>query len=140
MGDHYASNADPGGQSKAAFMGSIFMVPGILLTPVFPNPNVALVGLALIPFGMAFITVNIVTAMLRVTPNQLRGQVYAVLLMVMTLAGTTFGPTLVAIITDYVFRNEMMIGYSMFIVGLGTGFFSNIAFYQCMRTFRALEL
>ena len=140
LGDYYASTNDAGGHAKAALIGSIFMVPGILLTPTFPNAQLALVGLALIPFGMAFITVNIVTAVLRVTPNQLRGQVYAVLLMVMTLAGTTFGPTLVAVITDYVFKNEMMIGYSMLIVGLATGFFSNIAFYQCMRVYRELKI
>ncbi len=139
LGDHYASRMGSGGHSKAAFIGSIFMVPGMLLTPIFPNAQLALIGLALIPFGMAFITVNIVTTVLHVTPNQLRGQVYAVLLMVMTLAGTTFGPTLVAVITDYVFKNEMMIGYSMLIVGLTTGFFSNIAFYQSMRNTRELE-
>ena len=140
LGDYYALKGDAGGHTKAAFAGSLFMVPGMLLTPIFPNATVALVGLALIPFGMAFITVNIVTAILRVTPNQLRGQVYAVLLMVMTMAGSTLGPTGVALITDYVFKDEMMIGYSMLTVAIGTAFFSNFAFYRCMRTFRELKL
>ncbi|MEX2495625.1 MAG: MFS transporter [Woeseia sp.] len=142
IGDWFAAKGDAGdagGHAKAAFIGSLFMVPGMIITPVIPDPYLALVGLALIPFGMAFITVNIVSAMLRVTPNQLRGQTYALFLMAMTMAGSTFGPTLVAVITDFVFQDEMMIGYSMLIVSLGTAFFSNFFFYKCMSAFRSLE-
>jgi MFS family permease len=136
LGDHFASKGDSGGHAKAAFIGSLFMVPGMIAAPVLGNPKLALVGLALVPFGMAFITVNIVSSMLRVTPNQMRGLAYALLLMVMTVTGTTLGPTMVAIITDYVFENELMIGYSMMIASLATAFFSNIAFYKCISAFR----
>ena len=139
LGDYFSANGDAGGHAKAAFVGSLFMVPGMISSPVVPNPQLALVGLALIPFGMAFITVNIVSCMLRVTPNQLRGQIYAFLLMVMSLAGTTFGPTLVALITDFVFENEMMVGYSMLIVSLGVAFVSNIAFFKCIGAFRSTD-
>jgi len=139
LGDYFAAKEDRGGHAKAAFVGSLFMVPGMLATPVISNPHLALVGLALIPFGMAFITVNAVTSMLRVTPNQLRGQTYALFLMVISLSGTTLGPTLVAVITDYVFENEMMLGYSMLIVSLGTAFVSNFAFFKCIRAFRVTD-
>ncbi len=139
LGDYFAAKQDRGGHAKAAFVGSLFMVPGMLITPVLPSAQLALAGLALIPFGMAFITVNAVTSMLRVTPNQLRGQTYALFLMVMTLSGTTLGPTLVAVITDYVFSNEMMLGYSMLIVSLGTAFVSNVAFFKCIRAFRLTD-
>lgn len=139
VGDYFARNGDNGGHAKAAFVGSLFMVPGMIATPVLPNPQLALIGLALIPFGMAFITVNIVSSMLRVTPNQLRGQAYAFFLMFMTLAGSTFGPTLVALITDFVFENEMMVGYSMLIVSLLTAFVSNIAFFKCIGAFRSTD-
>ncbi len=139
LGDYFAAQDDAGGHAKAAFIGSLFMVPGMIVTPVVPNPQLALVGLALIPFGMAFITVNIVSCMLRITPNQLRGQTYAFFLTVMSLAGTTFGPTLVALITDFVFENEMMVGYSMLLVSVGTAFVSNIAFYKCVGAFRLTD-
>lgn len=139
LGDHFATQGDRGGHAKAAFIGSLFMVPGMIATPVLPIPELALVGLALIPFGMAFITVNIVTSMLRITPNQLRGQTYAFFLMVISLSGYSLGPTLVGIITDRVFHNEMMLGYSMLIVSLGTAFISNIAFYKCVGAFRSTD-
>jgi MFS family permease len=139
LGDYLSAKGDSGGHAKAAFIGSLFMVPGMIATPIVPNPQLALVGLALIPFGMAFITVNIVTSMLRVTPNQMRGLAYSLLLMVMTLTGTTLGPTVVALITDFVFENEQMVGYSMLIVSVATAFFSNFAFYKCIAAFRSAK-
>ena len=111
----------------------------MIITPILPDPKLALVGLALIPFGMAFITVNIVSSMLRVTPNQMRGLTYALLLMAMSFTGMSLGPFLPALITDYVFGNEMMVGYSMLIVSLSTAFVSNIAFYKCIGAFRSAE-
>lgn len=139
LGDYFAARGDTGGHAKAAFIGSLFMVPGMIVTPIAPNPQLALVALTLIPFGMAFITVNIVTCMLRVTPNQMRGLTYALFLMVMSLTGMTLGPTLVAIITDFVFKNEMMIGYSMLVVSLGTAFLGNFAFHKCIGAFRSID-
>lgn len=139
LGDYFARNGDSGGHAKAAFIGSLVMTPGMILTPIFPDPQLALVGLALIPFGMAFITVNIVTSMLRVTPNQMRGLAYALLLLAMTFTGMSLGPFLPALITDYVFGNELMLGYSMFIVSLSMTFISNIAFFKCLGAFRAAK-
>ncbi len=139
LGDYFASKGDKGGHAKAAFIGSLFMAPGMIATPVIPNPQLALAGLALIPFGMAFITVNIVSSMLRVTPNQMRGLAYALLLMAMSFAGMSLGPFLPALITDYVFANEMMVGYSMFIVSVSTAFVSLIAFYKCIGAFRSAD-
>lgn len=139
LGDYFAKKGDSGGHAKAAFIGSLFMMPGMIVTPILPNPQLALVGLALIPFGMAFITVNIVSSMLRVTPNQMRGLAYALLLMAMSFTGMSLGPFLPALITDYVFGNEMMVGYSMLIVSLSTAFVSNIAFYKCIGAFRSAQ-
>ncbi len=139
LGDYFAKKGDSGGHAKAAFIGSLFMMPGMIITPILPDPQLALAGLALIPFGMAFITVNIVSSMLRVTPNQMRGLAYALLLMAMSFTGMSLGPFLPALITDYVFDNEMMLGYSMLIVSLSTAFVSNIAFYKCIGAFRSVE-
>ncbi|MBT5220576.1 MAG: MFS transporter [Woeseia sp.] len=140
LGDYYSRQGDSGGHAKAAFLGSLFMVPGMIATPILPDPKIALAGLALIPFGMAFITVNIVSSMLRVTPNQMRGLAYALLLMAMSFTGMSLGPFLPALITDYVFANEMMVGYSMLIVSLSTAFISIFAFYKCIGAFRSAKL
>ena len=139
LGDYFATRRDSGGHARAAFVGSLFMAPGMVLTPVISDPDLALVGLALIPFGMAFITVNTVTAMLRITPNQLRGQTYAFFLMVISLSGMTLGPTLVAVVTDFVFKNEAMVGYSMTSIATIMAVVSVISFYKCIAAFRSID-
>jgi MFS family permease len=48
-----------------------------------------------------------------VTPNRMRGQVTAVVLFGFNIVGYGFGPTVTALVTDYVFRDEMQIGYAL---------------------------
>jgi hypothetical protein len=48
-----------------------------------------------------------------ITPNQMRGQVTALFLFVFNVIGFGVGPTVVALLTDYVFRGENMLRYSL---------------------------
>ncbi len=48
-----------------------------------------------------------------VTPAQLRGQVSALFLFVYQLVGAGLGPTCVALFTDYVFKDDRMVGFSV---------------------------
>jgi MFS family permease len=52
-------------------------------------------------------------ALQTVTPNRMRGQMTALFLFVFNVVGFGFGPTVIALITDYVFRDEARIGYSL---------------------------
>jgi len=55
-----------------------------------------------------------------IAPNGIRGQVSAVYLLGINLIGSALAPTLIALLTDYVFRDQQAIGWSMAIVsGLG---------------------
>ena len=56
-----------------------------------------------------------------VTPNQMRGQVTALFLFVYNVIGFGIGPTIVALFTDFVFRSEKMVGYSMAVATLTLG-------------------
>jgi MFS family permease len=67
-----------------------------------------------LPFGAA------AAAIQEITPNQMRGQVAAIYLFIINLAGIGLGPTVVAFFTDVVFRNDHAIRYSLaLLVGLG---------------------
>ncbi|WP_460146755.1 spinster family MFS transporter [Pseudomonas sp. S2_A02] len=74
----------------------------ILLTPA--------VFFLSMPFGVA------PAAIQEIMPNSMRGQASAVYLFVITLIGLGIGPTAVAIITDYVFGDDMSLRYSLMIV------------------------
>lgn len=48
-----------------------------------------------------------------VTPNRMRGQITAVVLFGFNVIGFGLGPTVLAVMTDQVFQDEMQIGYAM---------------------------
>ena len=64
----------------------------------------------------------------------MRAQFGAIYLLALTLVGATFGPLLTALFTDYVFRDEALLGYSLSAVGLvGNG----LALWLLRRAYRA---
>ena len=71
------------------------------------------------PWGIALSAIN------RITPNEMRGQLSALCLFSINMIGATSGPTLVALCTDYIFRDENALCYSLSIV---TGSSALIAF------------
>jgi hypothetical protein len=56
-------------------------------------------------------------AIQQMMPNVLRGQASAIYLFVVNLIGLGLGPTAVALMTDYVFRNDDAVRYSLLVVG-----------------------
>ena len=89
---------------------AVFLISALLLAP---NAGVALGLLAVSTFLSSIPVSLIITALQAVTPNQLRGQVTAVYFFVANILGVASGPTLVALLTDYVFRDEMAVGLSL---------------------------
>lgn len=57
------------------------------------------------------------TAMQMLAPNQIRAQISAVFLLISNLVAVGIGTTLVALITDKIFENPLMVGMSLSIVG-----------------------
>jgi MFS family permease len=87
------------------------------LGPLMPNAVLALAAAAPTVlllnafFGAAMAAVQLVT------PNEMRALVSAVFLLVSTLIGLGIGTSLVATLTDFVFRNDGSLRYSLAIVG-----------------------
>lgn len=57
------------------------------------------------------------TAMQMLSPNQIRAQISAIFLLISNLVAVGIGTTLVALVTDRVFQNPLMVGTSLSIVG-----------------------
>jgi MFS family permease len=86
------------------------------LAPLMPSAPLALLMLAptmflkFIPFACA------PTALQLIVPNELRSQVSALYLSLISLVGITVGPIVVGLLTDYVFRVPAQARYSLAIV------------------------
>ena len=82
------------------------------------------------PWGLA------VSSLQQFTPNELRGQVSALLyLFPVNLIGIGLGPSLVALITERVFENPADLRYSMAFVGSGASILAACALFSGIRPF-----
>lgn len=98
-------------------------------------------------FGLAFMLggapVGVAAAALQqATPNRMRGVVSALYLFSINLIGLGFGPTAVALVTDFVFADEQKVRYSLAIVIPIAYVLAAVFFISASRTTRsrALEL
>ncbi len=84
-----------------------------ILGPLMPNPWLA-VGCAAATYlcGLAG-AVPQNAALQSITPNEMRGQVTALYLFVFVVIGYGLGPSFIAIITDYIVRDENLIRFGM---------------------------
>ena len=95
--------------SCVAIVGGVYLMASTgTLAAVLMVPAVFALGM---PFGAA------PAAIVAIVPNQMRGQTAAVYLFIVNLIGLGVGPTAVALVTDYVFANDLALKWSMLIVG-----------------------
>jgi MFS family permease len=52
------------------------------------------------------------------SPNEMRGRTQALYVILGNVVGLSMGSTLIALVTDYVFRDENLVAYSMIVVGI----------------------
>jgi MFS family permease len=114
----------------------IILTVAAVLVPLMPSYQTA--TLMFIPqiVTAAGQTALAPVAMINITPNQLRGQVTAVYFFVISMTGYTLGPTSVALITDFIFKDESLIMYSMSIVSLVAGLIGIYAGFKSLNYFR----
>ena len=112
---------------RAGMIGGLgVVIPAVLFSQVSGfGGSLALLAVAL--FFASFPMATSATALQLMAPNQMRAQVTALFFLFMNMFGITGGATLVALATDFIFENDVMVGYSMSLVSatgaiLGAGF------------------
>ncbi len=98
---------------RVVLLGSLLMLPGSILFPLMPTATLA-IGISVFGLFFAFWTNAPMNAALQViTPNEMRGQITALFLFVFNVVGFGFGPTIIALFTDFVLRSEKLLGHSI---------------------------
>jgi MFS family permease len=101
---------------RAAFYGMLAGSPFLIATPLVDDVRLATIGLGISVFFMAFPQGLPSAALQVVTPNRLRAQMTAIYFFIGNLIASGLGPTLPALLGDYVFRDPSMLRYGLFIV------------------------
>lgn len=121
---------------RTALIGMALAVPLLVAAPLM---NSAMLSVALfapaILLSSIFVSLGTSTIQL-VTPNEMRGQVSALGLMLTTVLGSVLGPSLVALCSDIVFADEKSIGYSLALVCGVMGLCSTAALALALRPLR----
>lgn len=104
---HYDANM------RLVLWANIIGLPLAILSPLMPTFWSAL-ALALAAQAIVIASAApMLAAMQIVTPNELRAQVNALYMLTVSVLGQGLGPTVVALITDYVFQSEADLRYAM---------------------------
>jgi MFS family permease len=138
LADRFVTRGNLDGHMRVGMLYGlgIFVCGG--LGPLMP---VVAVSLALASFTMFFSnTWNGVSAaaLQLVTPPQMRGQMSAIWLFFSNLVVMTFGPLMVALITDYVFGREDAVGYSLAMSATVSAALGSLAMFSGLKHVAAL--
>lgn len=127
LGGRYADLLTRRGVSDGRLRIGLYSAGMVALSAFFPVVNNPTLAVALLPipcFFVAFPYGASSAAIQDIMPNQARALASAVFLFFINIIGLGFGPTAVALLTDYAFQDESAIRYSIAMVMLLGGLVS----------------
>ena len=136
LGDRLVQRGRVDGHVRIALLGCALSIPPCIMTALAPDPYFAMFLLCLSNFFFSFPFGVGPAALQIITPNEMRAQVAAMYVLVLGLIGLLLGPTSVALLTDYVFRDPMKVGYSISVVATLAGPASVSLLYFALRPYR----
>ena len=101
---------------KTGIIGGLLVAPLTAITPLLGSTSTIYLLLAPLMFFSTFSFGAAAAALQQITPNRMRGVMSALYLFCLNLIGLGFGPTAVALATDYIFKSEAAVGQSISIV------------------------
>jgi MFS family permease len=116
--------------------GLVLLVPTGIIAPLLPNAWAAFAMYQLNTVGIATLSATAPTALLNITPGQIRGQVIALYLLVISVAGLMLGPTSIGLLNDHVF-GEAGIRYAAALVPLVFGLPVLFTIFRTRRSYLA---
>ena len=86
-------------------VGAVLIVPTGLAAPLMPTPELAFLIIIFNTIGIATTTATSLTALMNITPTEIRGQTVALYYMIVSMAGLILGPGTIGVLSDHVFGN-----------------------------------
>ena len=99
-----------------AIYAALVAWPFLALCYLMPSPALVLAGVGIGTLLVGMIAAGSLAVWQRVAPPQFRGRLAAIFGLVTTAFGATLGPVAPALVTDQIFGDEAMVGWSLAIV------------------------
>lgn len=116
--DHRRARGEDDAAWRVLLLGLIVFIPCYVVAPLFGTPWITIVILGIGVFGASMATIASPTILMTGTPNEARGTAVALIYLIINLLGSGFGPTIIAVLNDYVFQDKNAIGQSIAIASL----------------------
>ena len=135
LAEWFARHGRDDANLRVVALGATLHLPFSIGMPLMPTPYLALTLGAINGF-IAYMGAGPQNAALQVlVPNAMRGQVTALFLFIFSMVGLGFAPTLVALLTNYVFHDESMLRYSMLAISGTLGPLGALVFWLGVRPY-----
>ena len=109
----------------------------LIIGPLMPTVEGALTVMAVGTF-LGQVSVGVSTASIQdITPNQMRGQITALMFFLVSIIGIGFGATFIAILTDFVFQDDNALRYSISLASAIVAPLVCLMFFFGLKHFRA---
>jgi MFS family permease len=125
------------GYVRVCLIAFVFMGIGYGTFTLMPTPELAILMLIPATLGAAAPTAAGAAAVISIAPPHMRAQITALYYLVLNFVGLFVGPTAIALVTDYYFKDESKIRYSMWIVATLFSIIGILLLFYNRRHFRS---
>lgn len=112
--------------------------PGLAALAFAPSTTAALFCIALVSYLVPLPLALVAAALQNATPNQMRGVLVGTYVVTTNVVGMAFGPSLVALATDYLFVDPAAVGKSLALVGAVVSVLGMYLIGRALASYRAL--
>ena len=123
------------GRLRVGVLGGFLALISFFI-PLLPKAEWALLAISVPVFGLAAPFGAATAAIQEIMPNQVRALASSIFLFILNLIGIGLGPFLVAFFTDFIFKDENMIRYSLVLLYLLGGGFGLLFSYLALKPYR----
>ena len=116
LADYLTSRGKLVGSVAVSLCATAVLIASGLMLAYAQTPTIALAAVSITTFFLGMPVALAPPILQSITPNQLRGQVTSIYLLIVNLIGLGCGPFLVAFFTDFVFHDEKKVGMSLGLV------------------------
>ena len=137
LAERWAKQGKDDANLRVVMWAMFLLVPGQVLFPLMPSPWLALAVNSLNGFIAAWALGPQNAALQVVTPNEMRGQVTALLIFTINIFGYGLGPWVVAQTTTHIFGGDENLRYSLSLLSGVLGFPAAFILWLGMKPYAA---
>lgn len=137
LGDRLLQRGYTDSKLRVSLMAALAWLPFGIAGPLMPSGELALLCLAPALFFSSMHWGIAPAAIQEIMPNQMRGQASALYLFVINLIGLGLGPMTLALVTDFVFRNDRDIHLSLVLTTTVATLLAIVCLFMSLSRFRA---